>query len=211
MKKTIGGFFMISVLFTGLGFWYFEDRMICSLSGNAILVQLKNDLVVGQYCVEYVKDVSENIALVDEDLRSVKIYLSKNSDRAYWLEVESWLKVKRASLVKLKSKFLSAIGFFERDMLVKLKKLVRFHFKNLHENYAINIDSLKTILRNQIEKWELENFANYNRQLSEYIYKKSLLDSVFKAQTLQEMVPFLQQYLLITKQPLWRSGSLLLQ
>ncbi|HMT26758.1 MAG TPA: hypothetical protein PKD96_00490, partial [Candidatus Absconditabacterales bacterium] len=74
-----------------------------------------------------------------------------------------------------------------------------------------NIASLQTILRNQVEKGELENFSEYTNQLNEYNYKKSLLDSIFKAQSLQEIMPFLQQYLLITKQPLGRSGSVPLQ
>ncbi len=199
------------ILSTGLWFWYFEDTMVCSLSQNNILVQLRSEAVVGQYCVEYIKNIADSIASVDEDLRAIAIYLSKNIDKAYWLEIEASLKIKRASLIKLKSKFLSAMWFFERDLLVKLKKVVKFHFKKVHENYVSNIASLQTILRNQVEKGELENFSEYTNQLNEYNYKKSLLDSIFKAQSLQEIMPFLQQYLLITKQPLWRSGSVPLQ
>lgn len=182
---------VLSVLWWGKSFAYFESKMYCQISKWNIVISLKSD--DSNLCKKYITSLEVSMKKVYVDILSVQKYIDKKQDIWYWRPIKDQKVTLLNTLQSMRLNILSHMKMFEKNLFTKSKtyfldSIVDYQKKLKHtlESLSVNSDSLSKkyvdLIKSQV----------------------AIIESIANSQTFEEMNSYMQRYIYLKQQIAWK-------
>ncbi len=194
MMKKIVLIIIIIWFLSGVSYSYFEDKYYCKTDSKEIWVSLKkSDWYIK--CLETFADINNKLRSLDTNISSAQRYIDKNQDKEYWIVLKNELLKQQEKTLIYKDNLIKYINNFEWLLFVKIKKLLEYYLKKdldiIDKEYNIIVENIQISL----SLWNENEFNEYKKKLEFVVMKKALIDSTLKAESFDQMIPYLRVYM----------------
>ena len=197
MRKFSTLIFIFSILFGfNYGFWYFEDKVYCSVENQNVVISLKNENWTVK-CRTYMDTIYQLAIKKYEEIETIRTYISQWDDVYYWKEVMTKKKAEFLQLVNYRIQIRSLIQQFESSFFEQyynfLQKPMSTYYSDLETQYYILI--------NQDESIRSTSFSLQVAQIEQQMWNVS---HVLNAKNLDDIMEVVPSYIYLKKQIEWR-------
>ncbi len=171
---------------------YFEARYFCVVRNTQITVSLQK---TNKLCLDYIRETEQRLDEVNKNIIAAQNHIRLKQDVVYRQWVLTWLQWERTSIQVLKEKLVVAIDDFEWDLFRKIHALVRYQLKGDREKVFARREDAMSQARKSKSSGDVHWFVRATQRVEYYQKRVHLLDRIHFAQSFEEMMPFLKEYL----------------
>lgn len=168
---------------------YFEDRYFCENEDTSITVSLWTG---SQPCFTLLAELQKEIDDGTKELEAVERHLEVGRDPVYRWEVQQTLQKKLDQLTQWQTYMRIAIGDYEKDLFIRVKSIVSFYVKPVHEQLLTKIQQADLLLARTMLMGDTEQYHFITEKMQEYYYMKGIVERIREATTFDDLLPFVK-------------------
>lgn len=178
------------LLLCSQSFWYFEDKIYCSLDEANVTLFLKQEWDLSK-CKVYLDAIQQLAVKRYEEIVLIRSYILQWDDIYYWKQILEKKKTELLKLVDYKTQIKQAINEFESKFFLKyyesLENYMHVYYSDLEyqynilvvgandENDMLVLSQLEQQIRNVSQILNATNLDDIMNVVSSYIYLKQQL------------------------------------
>jgi len=178
------------MLFLGSWFSYFDKKVYCKISKNNIIISLKNSWST---CQSYTKSIELSMKKVYRDILAIQWYINKKEDIGYRKPIKDQKVETLNKLQNMRLNILSHINDFEKNLF------------NTSKSYFLdNVSVYQRKIRTTLKYMLISSGPNKDKYVKLLQDQLQVIEDIAASQTFEEMDKYMQKYVYIKQQILWK-------
>lgn len=177
--------------------WFYDNKMYCIVTDTQVRVTFqKEDNIL---CKVYIANYQRQLKRLANEVMYVQAYINNyEKDRDYRFAVRDELRDDFYTTYNLKKAVQDSMLSFEQQLFTKMQKFLYYYVNPYKNQLSYELGLLQ---------WIIEQPQIVNDRILLIEQQLLAIQNMFAATNFEELLPHVQQYLLLRKQIAWQLAS----